>query len=567
MFHKKSYRSLFIRALLLSACMALSAFFVYFPLTDTDIFWHLAAGREMLAHRHWLYTDPFSFSLPSPQWIDLHWLFQLCVYAVHSCGGEKALIGFKLIVVAAVSGILCSVYRSLRYMVVAAFTAAVLFYEARYLICLRPVLITMLCMALYIFLFENTRHKGNKKALWLCIPLQILWTNSQGLYMIGLFLIGAYWAEAAVDHIRKKGPQPFLISLVFAAAAVSCLVNPYGLSGLQLPLTLLGRIIPGASNIYSLNIAENIPLFSLTGYEAIYRTTVIVAALVAAALFILNRKGIRSAHVLLFLGFTWLAFSAERNVLLFVVIIIPIIGYNAAQSGLSDAFMSMHKKIKRPFLYAAGTVAAAIIMWAVIRHAWVIAVCPPQRALSPFRFPEKIVEYLRHNPVEGRMFNDIRYGGYLIWNFYPDRQVFIDGRLIIRSESFFADYLKLCEDPELFPAAARRFNCTYAILPFAIFDLHHKLIRWLYASKDWRLQYTDGASVLFVRSDVALNPAVDLSNQTIIDAIVDSIQVQWGKAPYVRKEALGYFSELLSYLGLTAPSEMVKIRMRRMREQ
>jgi hypothetical protein len=547
--------------------MALSAFFVYFPLTDTDIFWHLAAGREMVLHKRWLFTDPFSFSLPSPQWIDLHWLFQLIVYGVHSIGAEKALIGFKLLTVAAITGILCCIYRSRRYIAVSAFTAALLFYETRYLICLRPVLITMLCMALYIFLFENIRLKENKKTLWLCIPLQILWTNSQGLYMIGLFIIGTYWVEEVIEFFRKKKPLPVFITMLFASASLACLINPYGLSGLTLPFTLLSRINPDPGNIYSLNIAENAPLFSLSGYDAVYRATVIAAAIAACALFILNRKGIRPAHVLLFLGFSLLAYSAERNVLLFVVIVIPVIAYNAAQCGIIDAVKALHKKIKRPLSTAIITAALSVVVWAVIQHAWVIAVYPPSRMLSPFRFPEKITEYLRHNPVEGRMFNDIRSGGYLIWNFYPDRQVFIDGRLILRSEHFFSEYLTLCENPELFPKVARRFNLTYAILPTAVFPLYHKLIRSLYESKDWRLQYTDGGSVLFVRNDVALNPPIDLSDQTRIDAILDSIHIQWENAPYVQKEAMGYFSEMLSYLGLIDPAEMVKIRMRQMSEK
>jgi hypothetical protein len=546
--------------------MALSAFFVYFPLTDTDIFWHLAAGREIVLHKHLLFTDPFSFSLPTPQWIDLHWLFQLLVYGLYSIGTEKALIIFKLMVIASVTGILCTIYRSRRYSAICAFTSAVLIYEARYLICLRPVLITMLCMALYLYLFENARRTKNKKALWFCIPLQILWTNSQGLYMIGLFIIGAYWLEEVIDFFLKKEQKPFIISLVFLSSILACFVNPYGLKGLMLPMTLLSRISPDAHNIYSLNIAENVPLLSLSGYESVYTILVVASAAVACVLFALNGKGTRPAHILLFLGFSLLAYSAERNVILFVVAIIPIIGYNAAQCGVIDAVKTMHQKMKRPLSTAIIAAALLVVLWAIVQHAWVVAVYPPGRMLSPFRFPEKITEYLRRNPVSGRMFNDIRYGGYLIWNFYPDRQVFIDGRLIIRSERFFADYLKLCENPELFPKVAQKFDLTYAALPSAIFPLYHKLILWLYESKDWRLQYTDGQSVLFVRNDAALDPTIDLSDQTIVDAIVDSIHMQWANAPYVQKEAMGYFSEMLSYLGLTESAEMVKIRMRRMGE-
>ena len=34
------------------------------------------------------------------------------------------------------------------------------------------------------------------------------------------------------------------------------------------------------------------------------------------------------------------------------------------------------------------------------------------------------------------MFNDIRYGGYLMWELYPHKRVFADGRLVSGRRSF-----------------------------------------------------------------------------------------------------------------------------------
>ena len=92
--------------LLILGCSVLSAFFTYFPLTDADIFWHLAAGREMVARKHFLYNDPFSFTLASARWIDLHWLFQLLVYGSYKLGGYTALLFLKLTVVGFVAVLL-----------------------------------------------------------------------------------------------------------------------------------------------------------------------------------------------------------------------------------------------------------------------------------------------------------------------------------------------------------------------------------------------------------------------------------------------------------------------------
>jgi hypothetical protein len=220
MYQRKSYKSLILTCSLVVACMALCAFFVYFPLTDTDIFWHLAAGREIIIQKRLLFNDPFSYSIASPKWIDLHWLFQVIVYGIYSLGNEKALLVFKLMVVAATTGLICAVHRSLRYIVVTSFIAVVLFWQACYLLCLRPVLVTILCMSLYFVIFENAARRADKRILWLCIPLQILWTNSQGLYMIGLFIIGAYWLEQIVDSIVKKEKKTRFMTMVLLSATL-----------------------------------------------------------------------------------------------------------------------------------------------------------------------------------------------------------------------------------------------------------------------------------------------------------------------------------------------------------
>src|SRR5688572_25693729 len=70
------------------------------PASDTDLWWHLAAGREMLARGGFLTVDPFTLSAAGRPWIDLHWLFQLAVYGLHQIGGLVALVIAKAAIVA-----------------------------------------------------------------------------------------------------------------------------------------------------------------------------------------------------------------------------------------------------------------------------------------------------------------------------------------------------------------------------------------------------------------------------------------------------------------------------------
>jgi hypothetical protein len=562
-FLMKNIRHKVIQYIPIIICMALAAFFVYFPITDSDIFWHLAAGREMVAQKHVLYTDPFAFTLASPRWIDLHWLFQLLMYGIYSLGGFTAIIGFKLLIVACIAAILCLTHRSARYLVVTAFLTAILLYAVRYLIDVRPILITLLFMALYVALFERAETIKRKWPLWWCVPLQILWTNSQGLYMIGLFIIGAYWAEALWRFIIRKGDRPIMETALLALCAASCLLNPYGISGLLLPFNLFSRINPVVTNIYSLNISENVPLFALTGFEAGYRTAVIITAIIAIALFVCNRKRLQPAHLMLFVGFAYLAFSAVRNVLLYVVIVIPIIGYYTANIDLRKLIAPLPSGYRSGLTAAVCVLAFGALVLPCVRHAAVVATFPPCHALSPFRFPEKCVGYLERNPIPGRMFNDIRYGGYLIWHCYPEKQVFIDTRLVIRSPTFFAEYLALSDHPELFSKVAEKFGITQAILPSALFSRHAKLIQWLYQSDQWRLVFTDGASVFFVRTESAPGWApIDLSNEATVQSVIKGIDAEWRDAAAVRREAYGHFRDLLNSLGLHASAQMVEEKIR-----
>jgi hypothetical protein len=156
------------------------------------------------------------------------------------------------------------------------------------------------------------------------------------------------------------------------------------------------------------------------------------------------------------------------------------------------------------------------------------------------------------------MFNDMRYGGYLIWRLFPDKKVFIDTRLVIRSPLFFAEYLKLCDDPALFPIVAQKFNITQVILPSAIFPLSLKVIKWLYQSKDWRLQYTDGASVFFVKNGVSSGPRVDLADTNSLWSVIGDINRQWEHSAFVRREAVAHFIDLVKMLDLPKSAEYIR---------
>src|SRR5690349_1734497 len=56
-------------------------------LLDSDVWWHLASGRWIVANRGVPRLDPFSFASADRPWIDLHWGFQVLLWMVYRAGG------------------------------------------------------------------------------------------------------------------------------------------------------------------------------------------------------------------------------------------------------------------------------------------------------------------------------------------------------------------------------------------------------------------------------------------------------------------------------------------------
>src|SRR6185436_6934827 len=68
----------------------------WYPLTDTDIWWHLASARRMLEQHAFLRSDPFCLVSLGKPWTDLHWGFQLLALGLWKLGGAAALVTFKV---------------------------------------------------------------------------------------------------------------------------------------------------------------------------------------------------------------------------------------------------------------------------------------------------------------------------------------------------------------------------------------------------------------------------------------------------------------------------------------
>jgi len=262
-----------------SLVLAAGAFVVGMaPLADGDLWWHLAAGRELVRTHEFLMTDPFSAGAAGRPWVDVHWLFQLAAYGLYSLGGLRAIVLAKCLAVAAGALVLeGAVVRAAgaraRPLFVPAFLAAL--FLARGLLLPRPIIPTLFFLATDFALLEGFRRDG--RATWLApLPfIQVVWVNVQALSMLGPALVAAHalaavagllfarrrWFPFADEHAPGVAAARSMCALLAALALclVACFATPYGARAVTLPFSLLGRFWPGQGNVYSSNVAENVP--------------------------------------------------------------------------------------------------------------------------------------------------------------------------------------------------------------------------------------------------------------------------------------------------------------------
>ncbi len=110
------------------------------------------------------------------------------------------------------------------------------------------------------------------------------------------------------------------------------------------------------------------------------------------------------------------------------------------------------------------------------------------------RFPVAAVSWVKKNPgaVRGEMFNEMRWGGYLIL-VMPERKVFVDGRDDFYGE-FIREYLTV---DGLWPGWEKVLDTRrvgWTLTPRA-----HPLNQMLALRPDWTPVYADGVAVVFGR--------------------------------------------------------------------
>jgi hypothetical protein len=556
----------------LAALFGLGAFGVGLtPSADGDVFWHLAAGREMVATGSVLHADPFSVSAAGRPWVDVHWLFEVLVHAVHSWAGLFGLVLAKCALTAGSALLLFEVVRrraGSRALLPFAVTFLAALFAARHLLLLRPVIATLALLAVFVAVLELSRRSRSERWLLLLPLLQIVWSNLQGLSALGPAVIVCYATGSALaawgrsraglrfrleaESVRGESRRALLLGAATVGCVVASFVTPYGLAAVELPFRLLARLSPEAQNVFSANVVENAPPLALDGAasgEFWHLRLFLAFALVA---FVTRPRRLLLSHCLLVIAFGALALIASRNVLLLYWVATPFVVEN------------LMPKLRRLLVALPGRGAVLARSAGVVVLVGLLGLVgtafarePSLAAPTPFRVPARSAELLARTTDDAPVFAADHYGGYLIWKLHPRHRPYIDTRLILRTAEEFSEFLAVVDHPERFDAFEKRHGFGYVVLPTAYPDRYLDLIAHLYASDRWRLVDTDGSEVLFARRFSNSEPSVDLASPQRTGAILAELDGRFGGSPELLASARLHLAALEMAVGELDQAERV----------
>jgi hypothetical protein len=403
--------------------------------TDIDFWWHIRTGELIATNGAIPTVDPFSYSAADRPWTAHEWLWDLAVFVVCRHGGYVLAVILSAVVVTLTYAIL---YRTLRQLGANEIHAGIITLWAAALalpnLGVRPREWTHFLLAYYLSRLLLYRE-GKVRHLWQLPPLMALWVNLHGAFAFGIAVLGVFVLEETARWWFSGGKFPRHLFIVGLATLAAATLNPSGVSLLFYPFSyyLENRNNPSFSTVTefgSPNFHQPINLLfaaGLLGFMFTHGT---------------RRRSL--ADGLLIVVFTMQALVSVRQVSIGALVLAPLLALR-----LCDQF-GFARVLPPPRLPAR----LVKLNWGVLAL-FVIAAVGYVRQPKIARglqlgwepnvgeMPVAGARFIEEQHLTGPLFNAQGWGGYLIYRWFPERRVFIDGRIDMYGSEIVREYTQL----------------------------------------------------------------------------------------------------------------------------
>lgn len=413
----------------LNGALALAVVFLtcLIPIPVSDFWWQAKAG-ELILHTGRVPTrDPFSWTALGQPWQAHEWLTELLFYLLLTRLPTAALLLYKCGLAALTAGLVLARARLRSGSPFWAVAAAVAVgFVLRNSADLRPQMLSFVALAGMLLLLDRYRLGELPRLPWILPPLFALWANLHGGVVVGIAVL-VVWVTGEVVGQEwygepGKGVRPLVWSALLSALAIT--LNPYGIGVYTYPFHVLDhpRVQDYISEWYS-------PNFHLPVMRGLLTLVVVTAGVLPLARG--REGGARWADMAVIAAALLAALTSQRNGVLFALAAAPVTA--AALASLwrdAGATAALRRDAGQPLVRALAGLGVTVLLGFLLYR--LRPPVPPDRwydyGIDRVSFPEQSVRLMQDGMWPGRMYNDYVWGGYLIWNLYPQRRVFVDGR-------------------------------------------------------------------------------------------------------------------------------------------
>jgi len=448
----------------------------------SDLWWHIATGRWILAHKALPLTDSWSFTRAGQPWLQHEWLSDLVFQLWVSLFGLNSLVYWKWSILILTFLLLFHIARRLTSDPIASYAAVlVAVATAAPFFDIRPHLYSALGYVLLLFL-TLVREKPP-----LYLPLIfLLWVNLHAGFFFGLMALTVLLLPLILSSRSAERRRAIVIWL---ASVLACLFNPNGLRAFTYPL----KYAFDSTSPFAQAIGEWLSPFVSGGIRTPLYPYAIGVFLGASVVLLLKRahRSRKATWPVLALGLLTLAMSltSRRFIILFAVsqsmVVAPAL-----------AALIPERVHRIPTLAAPALVALLGLIWLL------------PYPLSPYAFhyltvedgfPIETCNFIEANQLSGSVFSYYNWGGYLHLRTDGRMRVFIDGRAdTVYDNETMLRYAAVQGFKPGWEEIIESSGAQYILWPR---NEQGKPLAQLVTSGRWQVLYDDFASVLMVRGD------------------------------------------------------------------
>src|ERR1700690_1574805 len=175
---------------------------------DNDIWFHLEYGKHYVENHTWSIDHSiFSWTPATRKWTYVTWIGSSALYLVYKYLSLHAVMLLPFVILVSILLVyilfLRSIDESYSFITMALFFVAAFFF---YLPVVKPAIVTTLLFAITLAIYYYSRHIRNR-IYWAYPPLFLIWVNTHGGFMFGLFFLILAFAIEFLVAWRKKMPK------------------------------------------------------------------------------------------------------------------------------------------------------------------------------------------------------------------------------------------------------------------------------------------------------------------------------------------------------------------------